>query len=50
MFKAIKNLYQHGRIDIPGVAVALEMGLISREQYHEIIAITAYLQNDRDQL
>lgn len=37
MFKAIKNLYQHGRIDAAGVASAVKKGLISQAQYQEII-------------
>lgn len=36
MFKAIQNLYRHGRIAAAGVAAAVKKGLISREQYQEI--------------
>ena len=36
MFKAIMNLYRHGRIDEAGVAAAVKKGLILPEQYAEI--------------
>lgn len=40
MFKAIQNLYRHGRIAAAGVAAAVEKGLISQEQYREITGAT----------
>ena len=44
MFKAIQNLYRHGRINEAGVAAAVEKGLISTEQYAEITFLQSQIQ------
>lgn len=37
--KAIQNLYKRGMIDIDGVREALVKGIITAEEYNEIVGV-----------